>query len=165
MISKPIMEIFHSYNEVDISAIPCKKVWDEKSRTHTGKVSAISNWSRFCEELPIEEEVDGWQSLNNVYGVAAVTGIASNLCCIDIDTEDEELSARLVTAIPPTPLIVKGNPRRAGKFIYRLHDDDQSYRPPADLKVSIKDPRSINGRKSAVDVFFGNAYICLPPRS
>ena len=161
MVNEKIMEIFREYSEKGISAFPCRRQLEEKTQLFTGKMPAITGWNEFCDEQPTDEQINSWAGLNNVWGVAIACGEASNICCIDIDTQDPDLQKKLLEEIPYTPVVVKGDPRRSGKYIYRLTDSPASYTAPVDLKVKI--PCPINPRKSAVDIFFGNSYICVPP--
>jgi len=134
------VELFHTYRRLGISTIPCARVWDPDNKEYTGKRTVAKNWSMLCDELPEEEQIDSWKDLTNIWGIAAVTGIASNLCCIDVDTEDVDLQKRIMQVVPYTPVWVNGNGKRMGKFIYRLTDNPASYRQPAQTKIKIPYP-------------------------
>lgn len=156
-----VIALFRSYVNLEYSVIPNKKFWDEKKKEWTGKLPAISGWNRFCTELATNEDVDEWESLSNVFGISIVTGEASNLMAIDLDTEDPELQAKIKEILPYTPIVIKGNPKRGGKYIYRLTDMPASYVAPPNQKVKISD--RYDSKKTVVDILMGNSYICIPP--
>ena len=137
-----------------ISAIPVYKRWNEKKSQYEGKIAAIKEWNKFCDELPCDDDFEEWSLLSGITGVAYVTGIASNIACVDIDTEDMELAERIVNALPYTPCRVLGSPKRYGKLIYKLSDFPSSFKMPFKPKVAIE---------GIVDIFYSRGYIVAPP--
>ena len=156
-----IYEMFSDYINAEISIIPCKTLLDEKKKIYSGKFSAVSGWQRYCQETPLDEEIKQWSGMSNISGMAIMTGVASNIACIDIDTEDPELIERLKRIIPYTPCVITGNKKRGGKFLYRLFENHNEHKEINTQKIAIKDPH--NNKKTLVDIFYGNSYICAPP--
>ena len=152
------MENQHSYHDQNISIIPCRRVWDKKNEIYTGKIPAIAGWQKYCDDLP-EDEFDGWWSNPSISGFGIVAGEASNIACIDIDSTDSKMIKRIKEIIPFTPCVIVGAKGRGGKFLYRLYDTIHDYKAPEKLKVPIDDYLG----KRAVDIMFGNAYLCAPP--
>lgn len=150
---------FKAYLGMGVATIPCIKFFDEQKNIYTGKRPAIKEWEKYSRELPTEDEIDSWGRLKNVWGMAIVCGPASNLCCVDIDTEDEEMQKRIIDYLPYSPILIRGDKKRYGKLIYRISDDiiPENY---SFTKTKIIDPYT---KKSIVDFFFSNAYICIPP--
>lgn len=146
------------YINQEISIIPCKTAFDEKEQVWTGKIPAIRDWSQYCTEVPEIEEVKRWGSIKGVSGIGIVTGEASNICCIDIDTEDPDLIKKLREIIPYTPCVIQGNPKRGGKYLYRLFDSIHEYKPIEPQKQKVK-----HMGKTVVDILYGNSYLVAPP--
>lgn len=146
-----------------IATIPCGKFLDEKTNSYTGKRPLIKEWEKFSFELPDEETINSWgKNAKNIWGVAIVTGPASNICCVDVDTEDPELQQRILAQLPYTPVVVLGKPGRLGKFIYRIAEYKEEIPENYSMtKLKILDPNKKSS--SAVDFFFSKSYICIPP--
>lgn len=119
-----------------------------------GKSPAIRGWQKYCDELPTDEEIDNWNIFGDISGVGICCGPASNLGCIDIDAEDEELNRRLVAIMPRNAARIMGNPNRGGKFLFKLRDC------PSDPILKIQNVSKIGG---CVEVFIGNKQIVVPP--
>lgn len=127
-----------------VSLIPLRYVRDKG--VLSGKVPAITQWTDYCHDLPTDDDIDSWQLLGSERsGVGLVCGEASNLGCIDLDTEDEDLGKRLMACIPNEAVRIIGNPKRPGKFLFRLKEfpgDEIKLRStsfgPIDLMISGK---------------------------
>lgn len=141
------------YLSLGISAIPCRKT-QNKDGSISGKVSAVKEWSKYCKELPESDEVERWERLGNLAGLAIVLGEASNLCCIDVDYTDKEIQEKADKLIPYTPCKIKG--ARGYKYLYSLTEFPQSFTPPPKWKEKI-------GPGGKIDILWGNSYICIPP--
>ena len=147
------------YIENEISIIPTKTIFDDKKKVYSGKFPAISGWNKYCDELPDEDEAMSWGKIKGVSGFAIVAGEASNIACIDIDTTDEKLIKAIKEVIPYSPCIIKGDPKRGGKYLYRLYDSVHEYSPKGTLKQKVKNSKN----ETVVDIFYGNSYLCAPP--
>lgn len=143
----------------NISIIPCKTIFDEKKNIFSGKFPAIREWSQYCTEIPDEAEAMRWGHIKGVSGFGIVTGTASNIACIDIDTTDKDLIKKILAIIPYTPCVIKGNRENGGKHLFRLYDSIHEYQPQQVLKQKVKD---IN-KETIVDIFYGNSYLVAPP--
>ena len=152
-MSKAI-QLINDYLDHEIATIPCRKT-KEKDGSWTGKKAAVQRWSDYCHRLPTEEEVEQWSSHQNIWGLGIVTGEASNICCVDVDYNDEEMQKKIDKVLPYTPCRIAG--KRGYKYLYRLYDVPQSFTPPMKWKERIGE------KKSGIDILRGNAYICIPP--
>ena len=94
---------FQEYTDKGISAIPVRKIWDDKKEIYSGKISAIKEWNRFCKDLPDEDDIKPWADLRHCTGFAFATGEAGNLACVDIDTEEPDLAQRIADVLPYSP--------------------------------------------------------------
>ena len=145
--------LIYELADIDISAFPIGAgKFDKKIGALSYKTPPKIPWGEYNKRIPTEGEIESWESLPEINGVALVTGIVSNIVCIDVDTEDAEMQARILSLLPPTPCVVLGNPARPGKFIYRMHDGQTE--PPMERK------RNLRG---VVDILSGGSYICIPP--
>lgn len=138
-------------NKYKYSFIPLRLVKDEDIKS--GKIPAISGWSKYCDELPTDEEIDSWNIIGTVSGVGICCGEASNLGCVDIDTEDPELNRRLKAIMPANSPSIIGNPKRGGKYLFKLREF------PNDPILNITKTKIGN----AVDIFVSGAQIAVPP--
>lgn len=77
-----------------------------------GGAQSHKHWSE--NRIP-EKMIDAWEARFPNHNIAIVLGSAGKLMCLDIDCEDPEL----LKLIPPTPVIRKGRPGRAGAFFYK----------------------------------------------
>jgi len=148
-IKERIKELVEQYQ---MSFIPLRFMPSKNNpKDKNGKVPAISNWNKYEKELPTDEEIDAWEIRGEMSGLGVVTGIASNLGCIDVDTEDELIKKAIDEIIPLNAAIVQGNPKRGGKYLFKLTD-------------GFNDVPEILGKKvlTKVDIFAGGGQIALP---
>lgn len=148
--------IKHIVDKYQYSFIPLRLVKDGDVKS--GKVPAILNWSKYCDELPDDEEIDSWNIIGEPSGVGICCGEASNLGCIDLDTDDAELTRRLVAVIPNNAARIIGNPKRGGKFLFKLKDFPNDEVIPI-TKTQIKDTNN----RPVIDVFVRTGQIVVPP--
>jgi hypothetical protein len=154
-----VVNAMESAYDAGLSVIPCKPVWDKKKNVFSGKIPLVGKWSQYCEEAVDDDQFNTWMKIPSISGFAYVTGTASNIACIDIDTEDPEMIERILAVLDHTPCKIIGNPKRGGKLLYRLYDSIETYTPPIKLKDKVKDGMG----NTVVDIFMGNAYIVAPP--
>lgn len=119
----------------------------------SGKIPGISNWTKYCKELPTEEEINNWQYLGVPTGVGICCGEASNICCIDIDTNDSEAIRRIMSIMPDEAIRIIGNPTRGGKFLFRMYEYD-----PEDITVQTE-----MNKWGVMDILCDNRQIAVPP--
>lgn len=124
----------------------------------SGKIPAIADWSQYADDLPIDSDIDAWNIYGTPSGVGIVCGEASNLCCVDIDSNDPELTRRLMAIMPPTARIL-GRPGRGGKFLFRLREF------PNDDIVAVSTKAGFNdgAGKQVVEIFVSKCQIAVPP--
>lgn len=145
------------YLDMGIATIPVKMMYDEDDKKHYGKFPAIKGWDKYCHELPTEEELENFASIKGVSGIAIVTGRASNICCVDIDATDSKLKKGIRELLPYTSCVVKGNPDREGKYLYRLFEYESDLeRVPTKEKVK-------KGKSTVADLLWSGSYIVIPP--
>jgi hypothetical protein len=77
-----------------------------------GKATYIKNWSQYSLTLPSEEDVYKWEKTKGNIGI--VLGPASNLVCLDIDTDDQAV----LDACPRSPVVRRGMKGEARFFKY-----------------------------------------------
>lgn len=137
----------------NVSIIPLRFVNDKG--IISGKVPAIANWSEYSHKTPDSDEVMGWyiSPKHDISGVGLVCGEASNIGCIDIDSEDEELNKKLLACIPPEAVRIIGNPKRPGKFLFRLREFPND---PIRVRSTVLGNRD-------VDVLIDGKQIAMPP--
>lgn len=115
-----------------------------------GKRPTIANWSKFCNEPPTDDEFDSFKFAGST-GIGLCLGKASGLCCIDIDTKDEVLYAKIVEVIQHSPVGKYG--AKGCTFFYRL---------PANIpSQQIKTVKFPCG--SMVEFFFSGKQTLIPP--
>lgn len=69
-----------------------------------GKRPFINNWNQFRNRLPTDDEFDQWEQNYPDANIGLVTGPASGIVWVDIDTRDPELTSKIMNVLPPTPL-------------------------------------------------------------
>lgn len=67
-----------------------------------------NGWQRFCEEMPDPRQIEAWKRDYPQGNIGLPLGPASNICVIDIDTEDKGLVNDLVALLPETPWVRYG---------------------------------------------------------
>lgn len=77
----------------------------------SGKRPIIKDWSKFCSQMPTEEEVSGW-SINNNIGLCL--GPESGIIALDIDTDDKETLKKC----PQSPVVKRGKKGETRLFKY-----------------------------------------------
>lgn len=73
-----------------------------------GKAPIINQWSVFGTRMPDMIEQNHWLASFPKGNIGLPLGPASGLCIIDIDTEDEVLTAAIIDACGPTPWVRVG---------------------------------------------------------
>jgi hypothetical protein len=73
------------------------------------KKPSINDWSRFCRELPLRNEVIAWQSTHNDAGIGLACGPASNIVCFDLDLDlgiesDQAIYEEIRDLLPASPV-------------------------------------------------------------
>lgn len=104
------MSLYHDALERGLSVMPINAL--------TG-VAIIEGWQVFSDRLPTEEECDFWEEnfpVGDVFGIALVSGKASNAMVIDIDTDDPEVHK----LVPKSEYGKRGLPGRAS-YIFQFN--------------------------------------------
>lgn len=99
--------MFNKYRELGLSLIP----------VISGQKRPVeSEWSRFCERLPTEEEAERWDSQGHQsFGLAL--GPAGGVLAVDIDSDD----AKVLNAVKTSPLRKRG--KKGETRFFRFHPD------------------------------------------
>lgn len=95
--------MFQEYYELGLSVIPVLK---------TGKSPIVSNWSKYCTELPSQEDIDRWDKGD--YNIGVACGPASGIVVLDIDTDDKDILA----LCPTSPIVRRGQKGECRFFKY-----------------------------------------------
>jgi len=151
------IEYFKEYIDKGIAVIPVYSRWDDKKNSYFGKYSCVEGWNNYSENIPTDEDIAPWANINGCSGIAYVCGIASNLCCIDIDTEDPVLAEEIAKVLPYTPCRILGNPKRYGKLLYRLTDFPATYNNNKTKNKITKFDQTV------VDALYSKCYVVAPP--
>ncbi|MPS70928.1 MAG: hypothetical protein E2586_20835 [Novosphingobium sp.] len=85
---------------------------------HRNKMPDITQWSQYGSAMPTETEMRDWLASYPDGNIGLPFGPKSGLCAIDIDTEDEDLIAAILDALPPTPWTRVG--KKGMGLIYRF---------------------------------------------
>jgi putative DNA primase/helicase len=81
------------------------------------KAPHISDWSRWCHELPPEELLGEWARRYPTAGLAIALGPASGVLALDLDHDIDGLHARIQEAAGPSPIAKRG--QKGGTLFYR----------------------------------------------
>ena len=139
------VSIFHKYNDNEISLIPVH-----------GKVPIIKNWSLYSNQEIPEEEVDSWVELPNVTGFGIVLGKRSNICAIDVDTQDPELLKKMLEMLPHSPIRKVG--KKGETRLFRVFDTyDNCQNIPFNKKQYKRDGEVI------ADLLIEGSQTVIPP--
>ena len=72
------------------------------------KRPAINGWTEFGGRMPTTEEQASWMSAFPNGNIGLPLGSASNVCVIDVDTNDEKLIAAILDVCGPSPWVRVG---------------------------------------------------------
>jgi hypothetical protein len=72
------------------------------------KMPDIMKWSLYGRQMPTELEQQHWLASYPEGNIGLPLGIASGLCVIDIDTEDEDLTKAILDILPKSPWVRTG---------------------------------------------------------
>ena len=139
--------MFRQYRAGGISLIPCVRK-RENDGSWNGKMPAVKEWQRFSHRLPTEEEANSWHGRSNTVGAALVMGLASNICCIDIDGGDRSAIEQI---LPFSPVRIKG--KKGVKILYRIYGEGKE---PPKLPFWKK-------RVGEVDILLEHSLAAIPP--
>lgn len=81
----------------------------------SGKRPIIKDWSKYCSQMPTEEEVDSWNTDNNI---GLCLGPESGIIALDIDTDDKETLKRC----PISPVVKRGKKGETRFFKYNKEE-------------------------------------------
>lgn len=142
-------------NHIDngLPVIPVRAVFDKKKEVYTGKIPAIRGWQKYCDIMPDMDDIDEW-NLNKTTGIGMCVGPSAGLMAVDIDEKDEAIRDRLRNALPHTPLAIKGDPQKGGKFIFKTPDNFRG-KEIHTIKNSLG--------QASVEFFFNRKQVVLPP--
>ena len=157
-MNESIYKLLKSYADIGISVIPCKKTWDEKNNSFTGKMPAITGWQEYCNEIADDDKLMEFSGIKDFSGFGIATGKASNICCVDIDTTDKALIKKIEDIIPYTPCVILGADGRGGKHLFRIFDTEHEFTEPTNAKMKVKD-----GKKTICDILIDRSYLLAPP--
>lgn len=116
------------YWDAGLPVIPLRQ-WNSIAKG-AGKAPLLNDWTTYCHQMPSSGMRDLWVNTYPHSNIGLPFGVASGLCAIDIDTEDEALIAAIQDALPASPwvrigkkgmgLIYKWN----GQRNFKLRDSD-----------------------------------------
>jgi hypothetical protein len=90
------------------------------------KAPCISEWTRWCSELPSPELIREWSKKYPDAGIAIATGPASGIVALDLDHDDGS-HARVLAAAGPSPVGKQG--ARGPTYFYRYRGEpSQAFR-------------------------------------
>jgi Bifunctional DNA primase/polymerase, N-terminal/Primase C terminal 2 (PriCT-2) len=99
------------------------------------KQPLISDWPRWCDELPAPELVKQWMERYPDSGIAIATGPASGIVALDLD-HDDGTHAAILAAAGPSPVGKRG--ARGATYFYRYSDEkSQAFRRNGDTVCEI----------------------------
>lgn len=98
------------YWERNLSAIPLFR---------RDKRPLPEGWQRWAETLPAQEFRDSWLATYPDSNLGLVLGVQSNLCMIDIDTEDPVVQKAIIDLLPPSPWHRRG--KKGMMLAYRFN--------------------------------------------
>jgi hypothetical protein len=68
-----------------------------------GKSPVTKAWNTYCSEFPDEATRDSWLASFPDANIGLPLGPATNICMIDVDTDDEELQKAIMAILPDSP--------------------------------------------------------------
>jgi len=136
--------MFRKYWERNLSVIPVK-----------GKRPFLPGWSKYCDVLPTEAEIDEWERLYKFpeYGVGLCCGRASKLIFIDWDTESPDIKS----LVPLSPVIRVG--AKGGGSAFQFNEKIPSIKVERDNLGTNKHLKE----KEGVEFLTTGRMIVLPP--
>lgn len=108
------VKMFLKYLEQGLSPIQVNK---------HGKNPIATGWTKYCYEKPSQEQAEEWDSKKEQYNIGIACGPASNIICVDIDTDDPAFMA----LCPPSPVRRRGKKGEARFFKYNPNIKSQSF--------------------------------------
>lgn len=105
----PFARSWESYSGNGLSVIPIHPYAKNPAfiDRHSGAWVGIMDWTRFCTEHPSEELLAYWATMKGA-NIGVCLGPASNLACVDIDSENKDLQKKFLKALPFTPFVKIG---------------------------------------------------------
>jgi P4 family phage/plasmid primase-like protien len=100
--------------------------------TSAGKRPILNDWSQYGLVMPTEDVRAHWVNVYPDSNIGLPLGVASGLCAIDIDTEDEALDKALMEILPQSPWSRVGAKGRgliykfSGQRNFKLNGDDRN---------------------------------------
>jgi hypothetical protein len=111
------------------------------------KAPHISDWSRWCQELPPEELLHGWAARYPGAGLSVALGPACGVIALDLDHDLDGLHSKTLAAAGPSPVSKRG--ARGATFFYRFAGE----RPRAFRRNGV----------TVAEVLAGGRLVILPP--
>lgn len=111
-----------------IPVMPLKR-WDSPGKG-AGKAPILSEWTQYGAVMPTEAMRAHWLTTYPDSNIGLPFGEASNLCAIDIDTEDEQLVQTIRDALPESPWVRIGKKgmglifKWQGQANFKLRDNE-----------------------------------------
>jgi hypothetical protein len=117
------------------------------------------NWQRFCSRLPTEIEIETWNKWKDA-GVCITLGL-NGLLAIDIDTDDPEIVAAIMSCLPESPVGKRG---AKGKTLFYRGNVQKTDPITGDVTGSIPS-RGFNvaGNQRVLDLLAFGKETVVPP--
>jgi len=130
-----LFELIEQYREKGFSVIPVK-----------GKMPLIKSWSDYCNKLPPMEMLKEWEKFTDPTGIGLCLGPASNICCIDCDTDDPEV----IKLLQYSPVEKRG--RKGFTRFYRINFPDvlNPWNPPQQILTIGKVEFFFGGKQTVI---------------
>jgi hypothetical protein len=104
-----------SCNELTEQGYAVIPVQPKEKRPHT---ALGSNWARFADTQPTEEQQAHWETLSGA-GIGLLTGQASNVVALDFDDNPDGVHAPIKALLPPCTVSKKGQRGETLFFQYK----------------------------------------------
>jgi hypothetical protein len=111
------------------------------------KAPCISDWSRWCQELPPEGLLHEWAERYPDAGLAVALGPSCGVCALDLDHDIDGLHAKVLAAAGPAPVAKRG--QKGATLFYRYAGEkSRAFR---------------KGGQTVAEILAGGRLVILPP--
>lgn len=155
----PYASVSEKLIDAGYPAIPVKPKDKVPGAMSFGQWYGIMSWQRFCSRMPSQLEVDLWNKWEDA-GVCIPLGL-NGVIAIDIDTDDAEVMAAILSVLPESPVGKKG---AKGKTLFYRGNVQRTDPETGEVTGSIPSRGfNIAGNERAMDLLAFGKQTVVPP--
>jgi hypothetical protein len=120
VVISPFARVASQLWELEYSIIPIKPASKEPGELLYGRWTSLRGWSDYCRQRATESEIERWSDYPDA-NIGLACGEASHVIVLDLDEDIDDMHARILAIVPPSPVQKFGS--RGKSLFYRYNGE------------------------------------------